>query len=68
MASAELRLLCLNFFAERGHAVVASSPTAVANSNTQAGDLTLPRAGGNAPAKLDAALREVPEWVRQRLA
>jgi len=26
------------------------------------------QAGGNDPAKLDAALREVPEWVRQKLA
>ncbi len=26
------------------------------------------QAGGNDPAKLDGALREVPEWVRQKLA
>ena len=26
------------------------------------------QAGGNAPDKLDAALREVPEWVRQKLS
>jgi alanyl-tRNA synthetase len=28
----------------------------------------LAQAGGNDPAHLDSALREVPEWVRQRLA
>ena len=28
----------------------------------------LAQAGGNDPGKLDEALREVPEWVRQRLA
>ncbi len=28
----------------------------------------LAQAGGNDPAKLDAALREVPDWVRQKLA
>jgi alanyl-tRNA synthetase len=28
----------------------------------------LAQAGGNDPTRLDAALREVPGWVRQRLA
>ena len=68
MASAELRLLCLNFFCRAGPRRRSEQSDCGRQLEYASGRPDFAQAGGNAPAKLDAALREVPEWVRQRLA